>query len=168
MKIKELEELLNEFIMKEGLNTLEKQATQSSLIYLIENELRRILREYGLNYYVNTYKSHIVISKNWKHPLNSAYLDINVKFKKGTGHTSFYYNHYYYVNKIEFNVEYEDIESVEDIYNKVKEYNNNEEAKKQANIKELKQFMADKNITVDEMSKYVELYRRYSYHLKQG
>ena len=163
MKIKELELKLNEFIVKEKLNTLERQDLQYNLIVEIEREVTRLLNAYGKNYYIVAKRNHIVITDNLSYPIENAWIDIVIKYKKGTEHSRYAYTQYYYINKIEVAGKTPDINSTEDVEKKIEENNKKSEKAKQAQIKELKEFMQTKNITINEMNKYTELYKRYKY-----
>lgn len=167
MKIKELELKLNEFIADEKLNTLEKQSLQYNLITEIETEVKKLLMPYGLNCLVISKRNHIVITDKIAYPVENAWVDIVVKFKKGTEHSRYYYTQYYYVNKIEVIAKAPNMETLTDVKRVMEETNAKLEQLKQTRINDLKNFMNSKNITFEEMSKYTELFKKYRYILQK-
>ena len=165
MKLNELQEKLNQYVVNEKLNTLEKQNLQYNLITEIETEVKKLLMPYGLNYLVVAKRNHIVITDNFAYPIENAWVDIVVKYKKGTEHSRYYYTQYYYINKIEVIAKAENIETLTDVKKLMEEINSKLEQLKQTRINDLKNFMNSKNITFEEMSKYTELFKKYKFSI---
>ena len=168
MKIKELETRLNEFVISERLNTLEKQGLQYNLIAEIKEEVRKLLMPYGLNCYIVAKRNHIAITDFFSYPIENALVDIIIRFKKGTEHSKYYYTQYYYINKIEVISKDENIQTLTDVKNIIEKNDEKREQIKQKKINDLKKFMNSKNITYDEMVEYSELFKKYKFILKGG
>lgn len=163
MKLKELEERLNNYIEEKKLNTLEGQDTQYSLVKELSKEVHKILKEVlpdRRNYSFSTleFKNHVYIGNL---SYDTKVVDIKLYFKKGNKRINWDWTLCYYINKIEITSLYQEIESIEDAYKKSDDIIQAKYDYREKRADEIIKFMKEHNITLEEMYHFTSEWKYY-------
>lgn len=163
MKMTELEKLINEKIIEEGLDT--KELTSRKIVWEVESIVTKILKQYGEQLYVCNYNGKVIIKNAYSYNKYDDKITISIKKKVSKKGYYSWEDTLYNIVKVEIPVE-EDF-TIEEFIQDYKKQKIEEENYKTQQLNDFEKQLKEKNIDFKDFYKMLEDYNSLDYWKKE-
>lgn len=164
MKMKELEKLINEKVIEQGLD--KQELTSRKIVWEVESIVTKLLKQYEKDLHVYNYNGKVIIKNSYSYNKYDSNITISIKKKVvGTSHHIWNFDTLYNVVKVEIPVE-EDF-TIEEFIQDYKEEQIRKENYKTQKLNDFEKQLKEKNIDFKEFYKMLENYKSLDYDKKK-
>lgn len=163
MKMKELEKLINEKIVEEGLD--KKELTSRNIVWEVESIVSKLLKQYEKQLYVYNYNGKVIIKNAYSYSKFDRNITISIK-KKVVGTSQHYWNFDTLYNVVKVEIPLEEDFTIEEFIKDYKEEQIREENYKTQQLNDFEKQLKEKNIEFKDFYKMLEDYKNLDYYKK--